>query len=334
MRTVSGILSLSLLFVYSSFGQITEPRTKVKEVSYSTRTVTVEKSTLTKKNGKWVEGQRKPENSSTYSLNGKLIEDTSYSTEGRQTRTFNESEKVVEEIRYNLAGAIEERQVHTYAPDGEEKAIFIYDSKGNLKYKYLHFKDNKTLASEDYNYSTGEETYTGKTIYTFDDRGRILEMNRFDAAGKIGQKRISQYDDVNGTEESLNYVGTNLISRRTTLFNAKNEPIETSTFDSDGTLLLKVTTTHDGERTITEIIHNNRDGSLDKKEISVYDEKDDLIEDSAYKSDGSLINKFLYEYEFDSKGNIAKEKRSILVPKDGKLVVESVEITYYTETYQ
>ena len=50
-------------------------------------------------------------------------------------------------------------------------------------------------------------------------------------------------------------------------------------------------------------------------------------------SDGSILSKEIYQYEFDNVGNWKKMNTSVAVYEDGKLSFEPVEVTYRTITY-
>ena len=64
-----------------------------------------------------------------------------------------------------------------------------------------------------------------------------------------------------------------------------------------------------------------------------YDDKGNMIEKVLRASNGSILGKETYKYEFDELGNWKKMTTSVAVYENGKLGFEPVEITYRTITY-
>src|SRR5437867_12691926 len=64
-----------------------------------------------------------------------------------------------------------------------------------------------------------------------------------------------------------------------------------------------------------------------------YDDKGNMIEKVLRTSNGSILGKETYKYEFDELGNWKKMTTSVAVYENGKLGFEPVEITYRTITY-
>ena len=77
----------------------------------------------------------------------------------------------------------------------------------------------------------------------------------------------------------------------------------------------------------TESSSYNSDGSLVFKTIYEYDDKGNETESSRYNSDGSLDFKNTYEYEFDNKGNWINV---IIYSKGVATGIQEREIVYYT----
>jgi TonB family protein len=74
-------------------------------------------------------------------------------------------------------------------------------------------------------------------------------------------------------------------------------------------------------------------GALTGKEVYQYDDKGNITEMSLFGTDGTLLSKETYSYEFDGNGNWIKMTTSVAVVEGGKISFEPSEITYRTITY-
>jgi len=68
--------------------------------------------------------------------------------------------------------------------------------------------------------------------------------------------------------------------------------------------------------------------NLTGKEVYKYDEKGNISEMTLLNSDGSLLSKETYKYEFDFAGNWNKMTTSVAVVDSGRLTFEPTEVTY------
>ena len=68
--------------------------------------------------------------------------------------------------------------------------------------------------------------------------------------------------------------------------------------------------------------------TLTGKEVYKYDEKGNISEMTLLNSDGSLLSKETYKYEFDFAGNWNKMTTSVAVVDGGRLTFEATEVTY------
>jgi TonB family protein len=74
-------------------------------------------------------------------------------------------------------------------------------------------------------------------------------------------------------------------------------------------------------------------GTLTGKEIYKYDERGNMVEMTLHDTDGSLLAKETYSYEFDAVGNWVKMTTAVGVVEGGKLTFEPTEVTYRTIAY-
>jgi TonB family protein len=73
--------------------------------------------------------------------------------------------------------------------------------------------------------------------------------------------------------------------------------------------------------------------TLTGKEVYKYDEKGNISEMTLLNTDGSLLSKEVYKYEFDFAGNWNKMTTSVAVVDGGRLTFEPTEVTYRSIMY-
>lgn len=73
--------------------------------------------------------------------------------------------------------------------------------------------------------------------------------------------------------------------------------------------------------------------ALTGKEVYKYDDKGNIMEMTLLHTDGSLLSKEVYSYEFDSFGNWTKMTTSVALIEGGKLSYEPTEVTYRMISY-
>jgi TonB family protein len=103
---------------------------------------------------------------------------------------------------------------------------------------------------------------------------------------------------------------------------------------SEGPRTVREITTYDlsGKRvdTVAHPVALNRPAG---KEQYKYDDKGNLIEMTIRGTDGSVLGRESYEYDFDELGNWKKMTASIGIFEDGKVSFEPIEVTYRTIAY-
>ena len=104
--------------------------------------------------------------------------------------------------------------------------------------------------------------------------------------------------------------------------------------------------TVEGKRSLLEVVAYDIKGNkvenqyypivgstLTGKEVYKYDEKGNISEMTLLNSDGTLLSKEIYKYEFDFAGNWNKMITSVAVIDGGKFTFEPTEITYRSIMY-
>jgi TonB family protein len=102
----------------------------------------------------------------------------------------------------------------------------------------------------------------------------------------------------------------------------------------------------EGQRAVMEVVAYDIKGSkienayfpvpgaaLTGKEVYKYDDKGNIVEMTLLNTDGSLLSKEVYTYEFDNFGNWTKMTTSVAVIEGGKLSYEPMEVTYRMISY-
>ena len=69
------------------------------------------------------------------------------------------------------------------------------------------------------------------------------------------------------------------------------------------------------------------------REVYKYDDKGNISEMTLTGSDGSMVSKETYKYDYDSLGNWTKMTTSVAVVENGSISFEPVEVTYRTISY-
>lgn len=108
--------------------------------------------------------------------------------------------------------------------------------------------------------------------------------------------------------------------------------LEETYFLSNGEVTIRYVYKYSGNQ-VEKLVYS-ADGSLNQHYVIVLDSKGNEVEETSFKpTDGSVDDKYSYNYEFDAKGNWIKRITSKLVSKDGKSSFVPEYVTYRTITY-
>lgn len=107
--------------------------------------------------------------------------------------------------------------------------------------------------------------------------------------------------------------------------------IEKLVYGSSGKLISRYVYSVKGNQ--REELFYTVDGTLDRKLMSVLDEKGNKVEETIFGRDGSVRDRYSYTYEYESSGNWTKRVRAKWVTKGGKSYFEPSGVTYRTITY-
>jgi hypothetical protein len=172
-------------------------------------------------------------------------------------------------------------------PEGRIKLITSYGFKDTEK-------ENETL----------NDTITSKAIYSYDEKGNLIEVNYYDLkTNSVFSKDKRVYDDKGNMIEVIFYNRTReVIGKDLFKYDDKNNQIQKDNYwkeEFNG----KLTKTYDYQSMIVTEATFDKDGNLQTKWSYKIDEKGNHLED--YDFEGNITSKSTFTY--DEKGNIIKE---------------------------
>ncbi|HVF50915.1 MAG TPA: energy transducer TonB [Pyrinomonadaceae bacterium] len=129
-----------------------------------------------------------------------------------------------------------------------------------------------------------------------------------------------EQDGLAGPVRRIRTETAKLMSKEGKLVEGPRQVLETATYDIKG-------------NKIDNAYFLAAGGSLTGKEVYKYDDKGNITEMTLQNSDGTLLSKEVYTYEFDSMGNWTKMTTSVAVLEGGKITYEPTEVTYRSIAY-
>jgi protein TonB len=127
-------------------------------------------------------------------------------------------------------------------------------------------------------------------------------------------------DGLQGPVRRVRTETSKLVSKSGKLTEGSRVVLETATYDMKGA---KIDTAY----------FLGAGGSLTGKEVYKYDDRGDIVEMTLFNTDGSVLSKEKYDYEFDAMGNWTKMTTSVAVIENGQMSFEPTEVTYRVIAY-
>ena len=127
-------------------------------------------------------------------------------------------------------------------------------------------------------------------------------------------------DGLQGPVRRVRTETSKLVSKGGKLTEGARTVLETATYDAKGA---KIDTAY----------FLGAGGALTGKEVYQYDDKGNIVEMTLFNTDGSVLSKEKYEYEFDAMGNWTKMTTSVAVIENGQMSFEPTEVTYRIIAY-
>lgn len=183
--------------------------------------------------------------------NGKAIEILTYD----YTTHYNQNGKILEEIYKYWSNDQSEWFI--------DLTSYIYNKEGKIAEMYEEHDDPQYPLVDDY-----------KTVYSYDDDGKLVEQAHYDRKGSLKRKYLHQYDERGRLIKKTPYKST-----------------------IDGKLESDIGTEMTIEYDEKNHIIKERYGIICK--TSIYNEKGNLLLEESFADD-----KNIYEYEFDEHGEV------------------------------
>ena len=234
-----------------------------------------------------------------------------------------------------------------------------YDARGRQLSYYYYKDDGGVLDGSQHSYDASgrlketkvehsEYVYLpDRRVYTYDAAGNIIEEVAFDAQGKRLGRYVKVYDGrCRQTQSDSIAEGENQV------FHGHKRTIYT--FDPAGRVIGEATYTIEGDsvkpedyrlgyqrqvhlydaagrRIVTQRL--TAEGKLYRINVTRFDARGNEVEEGVYDSEGGVVSRNAYSYEFDAHGNWVKQTTSEWVTRDGKSFFEPKEVSYREITY-
>jgi protein TonB len=127
-------------------------------------------------------------------------------------------------------------------------------------------------------------------------------------------------DGLQGPVRRVRTETSKLISKSGKMAEGARVVLETATYDMKGA---KIDTAY----------FLGAGGSLTGKEVYKYDDRGNIVEMTLFNTDGSVLSKEKYEYEFDAMGNWTRMTTAVAVIENGQMSFEPTEVTYRIIAY-
>ncbi|MCA1631051.1 MAG: hypothetical protein LC774_12055, partial [Acidobacteria bacterium] len=122
-------------------------------------------------------------------------------------------------------------------------------------------------------------------------------------------------DGLQGSVRRVRTENAKLVFKEGKMVEGQRNVLETATYDIRGAK-------------IDNAYFLSAGGALTGREVYKYDDRGNIVEMTLFNTDGSVISKEKYDYEFDAMGNWTKMLTSVAVVENGKLSFEPTEVTF------
>lgn len=223
---------------------------------------------------------------------------------------YDSLERIVENTKYVLKGNFQEifsKLKYYYGEGGflvrrdfsnsnmNEIFNFKYDINGNiieensyvnnaLEYKYVRKYNNNDKMTEEVKFDKyGITEY--KSVLEYDEKGNTTLEYKYDKNGNLDFKYVynNQYDSM----------ANNLVKRTQYL--------------ADGRLIYKITSKYDDKKNLTEEQSINGTGTLNYKNIFIYNKYSKIIKEMKFVSTGGGIKRTDVSYKYDKNKNLVSK---------------------------
>ena len=168
-----------------------------------------------------------------------------------------------------------------------------------------------------------EGELTSAKISKYDIRGFIIEDD------EIVRKSFYTYTFNKSKlpiEKNIYNSDSSLVSRLTYKYDEKGNRIEENSYNSEGELQMRSYYKHDKNGNVIEENNYDSAGALLSKFVNEYDENGNRSQYNGYRSDGRRINRFTYKY--NNLGHLIQENQILLNTDDSSFSASTIHYTY------
>jgi len=205
--------ALSIALVDSATAAAGRSEREHQRLLGAVKTITVEEANVSSKSGKWIEGKRRLERTTTFNREGNLIKEVIHANgSGVSTITYrydgngNRTDSIYNEGVFSRTPAREDewndiRQVRLirwrfkYDADNNRTEELAYSSVAHgpisgevLIQRYVHNYDDKGNRETTLYYDT--TVLLNKWAYVYDNKGTLTEQSRYSAGGRLELKEV------------------------------------------------------------------------------------------------------------------------------------------------
>lgn len=197
------------------------------------------------------------------------------------------------------------------APSWKKDTYRLFDKKGNLIEEYLYRNDGELKYRNTFTYNSNDQKIEELTFKP-DSTLWYKYFLKYNTEGHLTEKILTKSDDHQISNWLFQYD------------NQGNKTEENQYFPDRKGPTLKTVYKYDNRGNKVEEYMYNTENTLIAKWLSKYNDKNLIIEEDYYYSDGSLNAKENYSYEFDKKGNWIRQ----VISEDGTpkfIVIREIE---------
>ncbi len=240
-----------------------------------------------------------------------------FDTEGRVVSEikFTEDGEMEEQndYRYDANGKLIEHELYYALDEAREKVVLVRDEKGKLVSETKMYGDEKGAHVE----------------FEYDSKDRVVAIVNYDDDGDFSSRETIEYNDAGGIVKRSTLGIDNKIVSEIKFVYLSDKQVEETHYDEKGKMGNLTVTTFDDKGKEVNSVERNAQGKLissmlnifddrgnviekiykdfhSKKVKNEYDEKDQLILQEIFDTNGLLVKRNTYDY--DEAGNIISEQ--------------------------
>lgn len=224
-------------------------------------------------------------------------------------------------------------RVTRYDADGRRLEWTRTDATGKQRDRTTYAYTQKGALAE-LRYFGPKNALQTRSTFVFDEKGQRTAISNFDPKGTLKDKTTSQYDAA-GHETEATRVGADgaAVERVVYTPDAKGRVAEEKRYGPTGTLVERVVTQYDDHGFVSRQTTVDGAGATTAREAWTNDDDGNKVDWTVFNADGTVKEKWQYDYSFDKAGNWTKRTASKVVEKAGKTTTVPTVVTTRTIEY-